>query len=113
MAQPSGCNARQLGLAALAEVHGRAQAEGGDSYVGVLLLQGSTHVDAEGEDTDFAAVWACGEGRPQPANTELLRALAARWAGQMAGHGADAQALAAEPAAVDALATAGRLRRLP
>jgi pimeloyl-ACP methyl ester carboxylesterase len=113
LALPSRCNARQLALPALAEVQRRAQAAGGDSYLGVLLIEGSTHVDAEGEDTDFAAVWACGEGRPQPANTELLRTLAARWAGQMAGGDAGVQAIAAEPASVDALAPAGRLRRLP
>lgn len=80
MAASAGCNARHNALPALQRVADAARAAGGDGFVGVELTQGSTHVDAEGEDTDAFAVLACRQGPPSPANTEALRTLAARWA---------------------------------
>lgn len=109
----SRCNAQGLGMPALAAVHEAALAAGGDGFVGVLLLEGSTHIDAEGADTDTAAVLACGDGWPRPDNTELLRELAARWVREMAQARADPAPAAAGLTSIDALAAAGRLRPLP
>lgn len=84
--------------------------------VGVHLLGRSTHLDAEGEDTEAVAVWACREGRPDPAQTQVLRDLAAAWvammvAGAPAEPGASsAAAPAADPPLVDALLASGRAR---
>jgi hypothetical protein len=80
MAARAGCNAWHNALPALHDVADAARAAGGDGFVGVELKAGSTHVDAEGEDTEWAAVRACGQGAPSPANTEALRTLASRWA---------------------------------
>lgn len=80
MATRAGCNAWHNALPALRAVADAARAAGGDGFVGVELTAGSTHVDAEGEDTESAAVRACGQGAPTAGNTEALRTLAARWA---------------------------------
>jgi len=80
MAARAGCNAHHNALPALQRIARASRAAGGDGFVGIELTQGSTHVDAEGEDTEPLAVLACGQGPPSPANTEVLRTLAARWA---------------------------------
>ncbi|MCZ8173582.1 MAG: alpha/beta hydrolase [Burkholderiaceae bacterium] len=65
LAPPVPCNARQLARPAL-------------QAAGVALVEppGATHVDAEGEDGDSAAVRACREGPPRPEAVAALR----RWA---------------------------------
>lgn len=80
MAARAGCNAWHNALPALQVVADAARAAGGDGFVGVELTAGSTHVDAEGEDTEWVAVRACRQGAPAAANTEALRTLAERWA---------------------------------
>ena len=60
MAAPGPCNASGNALAPLEA----AQAAGAD--VRILPIEGGTHVDAEGEATDFVAVWACRQGAPRP-----------------------------------------------
>lgn len=107
MAAPSGCNARHLALPALLRVQAAAAAAGGDARVGVHLQGRSTHLDAEGEDTELAAVWACREGRPDPAQTAALRDLAAAWARAMA---TSEGGWTAEPEAVQRLQDSGGAR---
>lgn len=97
MAARTGCNARHNALPALRAVAAAARGAGGDGFVGVELTQGSTHVDAEGEDTESLAVLACGQGRPAPANTEALRTLAARWAADLLHGTRDADAYPGRP----------------
>lgn len=65
LAPPAPCNARQLARPAL-------------QAAGVALVEppGATHGDAEGEDGESAAVWACREGPPRPEAVAALR----RWA---------------------------------
>jgi hypothetical protein len=72
LAQPHACNAQHNALPALRALRPAA------GFVGGVLGAGSTHVDAEGEDSDAVGRWAC--GTPQPAQTARLRALAAGWA---------------------------------
>jgi pimeloyl-ACP methyl ester carboxylesterase len=92
----SACNAGNNADAALSAVHQAAAAAGQPVSVGLRLVDRATHVDAEGEDTSALAVWACGQGAPQPANLALLRTLAVAWALEMVlgSPGADADALA-------------------
>jgi hypothetical protein len=79
----SGCNAGNNADPALAAVMQAARAAGRDGFVGLRLVDRATHIDAEGEDTSPLAVWACGQGAPQPANVALLRALSVAWALEM------------------------------
>jgi pimeloyl-ACP methyl ester carboxylesterase len=65
LAPPVRCNAMQLALPALQAAR-----------VQTVMPAGATHVDAEGEDSDTTAVWACREGPPQPAVVAATR----RWA---------------------------------
>ena len=44
--------------------------------VHVETIEGATHLDAEGANTDALAVAACGEGRPQPERVQSLHARA-------------------------------------
>ena len=81
---PSACNADNNAYPALRQVSRDAVAAGHDGFVGLQLADRSTHVDAEGRDTDVVAVLACGQGRPQRDNTEALRTLAAQWAADLA-----------------------------
>ena len=74
------CNAQHNAYPALRAVRADALAAGGDAFVGLQLVQRSTHVDAEGGDTDALAIAACGQGRPQASNVRTLRELAAAWA---------------------------------
>ncbi len=73
-ANASGCNAQNNALPALRALHG--------GFVGLQLVDRSTHIDAEGDDTSALAVLACGQ--PLAANVETLRTLAAQWAEDMA-----------------------------
>ena len=74
LAPAHACNAQQNAALAL---RGLLPAAG---FVGLAVGAGSgaTHVDAEGEDSDAVARWAC--GMPLPAQTAQLRTLAAGWA---------------------------------
>jgi hypothetical protein len=76
------CNAGLNALPALRQLRQEAMAAGRDGLVGVLFGAGSTHADVEGEDSDWLAAAACGE--PQPQAVAALRALALRWAREMA-----------------------------
>jgi hypothetical protein len=111
MAQRAGCNARHNALPALHAVAAAARAAGRDGFVGVELTAGSTHVDAEGEDTDALAVLACAQGAPQAANTEALRTLAARWALDLLRGTRDADAYPGRPY-VDGLRASARATSL-
>ena len=106
MAARAGCNAQHNALPVLQRIAGAARAAGGDGFVGVELTPGSTHVDAEGEDTESLAVLACGQGAPAPANTEALRTLAARWALDLLRGTRDADAYPGRPYLDDLLASA-------
>jgi hypothetical protein len=100
-APPLRCNAMALADAALQRVAREAQAEGRSGFVGIMLTDRATHVDAEGEDTEALAVRACGDGPPQPANVQALRELLAAWARAAllpAGPGRDAAITAATAA---------------
>jgi hypothetical protein len=100
-AAAGGCNLQGQADAALAEVHDAARAAGRAGFVGVRLGEGSTHVDAEGEDSSALAAWACGQGAPRRANVELLRALAVSWALEMVQPAAAAGSDALERALAD------------
>ncbi len=92
LAPPSRCNAQQLALAALSRLRTALRAAGGSGFVGLQMQAGATHLDAEGQDTEALAVWACGEGWPQPARTQDLRDLLAAWAPLAWAAGAQEQA---------------------
>lgn len=79
LAPPSRCNAQQQALPALRQIRAEALTAGRSGFVGMELLGSATHLDAEGEDTEALAVWLCGEGRPQPASTEIWRRLLLDW----------------------------------
>jgi hypothetical protein len=82
LAQAHACNANLNAAPALRRARLDAQSAGREGFVGVQLGEGSTHVDAEGEDSDWVAVAACGQ--PLPANAALLRRLAVQWAQDIA-----------------------------
>ena len=68
-APPNSCNAFGSGTRALVAARpGR--------FVGVQL-DGGTHVDAEGSDSDWLAAMIC--GRPRPENVLAVRAIAGDW----------------------------------
>ncbi|MCK7500812.1 MAG: alpha/beta hydrolase [Comamonadaceae bacterium] len=81
-AAASGCDADLSVLPALRTVRAEAGAAGRDAFVGVLMGPGSTHVDAEGEDSDWIGRTVCGE--PLPTNVERVRTLASQWAADVA-----------------------------
>lgn len=83
-ANASACNAQNNAYPGLRVVAADALAGGGDGFVGLQLLQNSTHVDVEGPDSNLLGWLACGQGRPRPANVRTLRDLAATWAGDLA-----------------------------
>jgi hypothetical protein len=83
-ALPGGCNAQLNALPGLRAVAADAAAAGADAFVGVQLTDRSTHVDAEGSDSDVFAWAACRQGPPRPANVRTLRELAAVWAADLA-----------------------------
>jgi pimeloyl-ACP methyl ester carboxylesterase len=83
LAQPGPCNAGGSALGMLRSLSAAVRAATGDGFVGLRLGPGSTHVDAEGEDTTPFAVRACGQGWPQARLVLALRELGARWAAEM------------------------------
>lgn len=102
-AQASGCNARHNAHPALrrlregSQPEGAAGAEGPEGFAGVVFGAGSTHMDAEGEDTDVLAWLACGRQWPDAQIVRQLRELARCWTGQLLA--APAAAGATVPAA--------------
>lgn len=76
MAPRSDCNAHHSAAAALAQV--RREAAQQPAYVGLLLGEGATHLDAEGHQVDVAGHLAC--GRPQDGPVARLQALAVQGA---------------------------------
>lgn len=81
-AAPSGCNAEQKAMPLLRELREQALASGHNSVTDVRMGPGSTHVDAEGEDSDWLGRTIC--GTPLAVNVERLRTLAAGWAAALA-----------------------------
>jgi alpha-beta hydrolase superfamily lysophospholipase len=69
LAPPLPCNAMQQALPALQ----------GSPHARIVQLEGGTHVDAEGDDSDGLARAACAPGAPRPENVARLRELALRW----------------------------------
>jgi hypothetical protein len=86
LAEPSGCNAQGNARPSLLAVQARARASGYSGEVGVTV-EGGTHGDAEGPDTDRLASWTCGV--PQPVAVAAVRTLAVRWIAAMVGASAD------------------------
>lgn len=82
-ALPGGCNAQLNALPGLRAVLADATAAGQEAFVGVQLIDRSTHVDAEGSDSDIVAWAACRQGAPRPANVRTLRDLAGAWAADL------------------------------
>lgn len=83
-ANASACNAQNNAYPGLRAVAADDVAAGGDGFVGVQLLQSSTHVDAEGSDGNALGWVACRQGPPRPANVRTLRQLTAAWAADLA-----------------------------
>lgn len=79
-ANPGVCNAQNNAYPALRQVQADALAAGRSGFVGVQLTQQSTHVDAEGKNTNFLGWSACLQGQPRAANTGRLRDLTGTWA---------------------------------
>lgn len=77
-ANPGSCNAQNNADPALRAV----AAAGGDGFVGLQLIDRSSHVDVEGRDSNLLGVLPC--GRPLRANTDALRTLAGAWAADAA-----------------------------
>lgn len=76
----SSCNAGNNADPGLRRVRSEALAAGRDGFVGVQLIDRSTHVDSEGNDTNLLGTVACRQGWPRPFNVTYLRQLAAAWA---------------------------------
>jgi pimeloyl-ACP methyl ester carboxylesterase len=74
------CNAQNNAYPALRRVQADALAAGRDGFVGVQLTDHSTHVDSEGNNTNFLGWTACLQGKPRPFNTSTLRELTSTWA---------------------------------
>jgi hypothetical protein len=73
------CNADHNAYNGLRRVMVEALEVGRDGFVGLELTERSTHIDAEGRDTDLLAVLSCG-GRPRRGNVDALRMLSGAWA---------------------------------
>lgn len=72
-ANPSSCNAFNNTREALEGLPG--------DFVGIQLTNRSTHIDAEGRNTDLLAMLVC--GFPRRDNVEWVRQFAGAWAGDM------------------------------
>ncbi|MCP5269990.1 MAG: alpha/beta hydrolase [Burkholderiaceae bacterium] len=83
-ANASRCNAQHNAYPGLRAVAADDITAGGDGFVGAQLLQSSTHVDAEGGDSDLLGWVACRQGPPRPGNVKALRELTATWAADVA-----------------------------
>ncbi|MBT9597919.1 MAG: alpha/beta fold hydrolase [Vitreoscilla sp.] len=79
-ANAGACNAQNNAYPALRRVQAEALAAGRDGFVGLQLTDRSTHVDSEGNNTDFLGWSACFQGKPRPVNTGTLRDLTSTWA---------------------------------
>jgi hypothetical protein len=78
-AKSDGCNARHNAHPALRRMAEAARAAGREDFAGVVFGERSTHMDAEGEDTDWLAFLACGRLWPDASIVSALRNLAAAW----------------------------------
>jgi hypothetical protein len=120
-AQASGCNARHNAHPALRRLREGPQpegaegaagaedaqgAQGAEGFAGVVFGAGSTHMDAEGEDTDVLAWLACGRQWPDAQIVRRLRELARCWTGRLLA--APAAAGATVPAAAAPAPAASR-----
>ena len=83
-ANPGPCNASNNAYPALRQVQADARAAGADGFVGAQLTAHSTHVDAEGRNSDLLAWTACLQGKPRTANTDRLQELSRTWARDLA-----------------------------
>lgn len=82
-ANAGSCNANHNSYPGLRAVAADAAAAGQDGFVGLQLINSSTHVDAEGSDSDLLAWTACRQGPPRRPNVATLRELAAAWAADL------------------------------
>lgn len=82
-AKSDGCNARHNAHPALRRMAEAARAAGREGFAGVVFGERSTHMDAEGEDTDWLAFMACGRAWPDETIVSTLRSLAAAWAADL------------------------------
>jgi pimeloyl-ACP methyl ester carboxylesterase len=78
LANPGPCNAQGSAVPALRRLVEQV-ASGRVATEVVQLVRGSTHVDAEGEDTSELAVAVCRQGPPQAHNVAALREIAVAW----------------------------------
>lgn len=86
------CNARHNAHPALRRLREATVAAGREGLAGVVQGEGSTHMDAEGEDTDLLAWAACGRQWPDPGHVVTLRTLLVHWAGELAAGRVPAEA---------------------
>lgn len=78
------CNMFNNAYGALRQISNAARNSGGNGFVGLQLTSRSTHVDAEGNNTDFIGYSACLSLPPKSSNTAYLRDLSAAWANDLA-----------------------------
>lgn len=78
------CNMWNNAYGALRQIGNAAAANGRDGFVGLQLTRYSTHVDVEGNNTDFIGYSACLNLAPRSYNTAYLRDLSAAWAYDLA-----------------------------
>ncbi|RZU47079.1 hypothetical protein EV700_1470 [Fluviicoccus keumensis] len=78
------CNMYNNAYGALRQIQQFAASAGKSSFTGVQLTSSSTHVDSEGDNTDFLGYSACLSLAPKAANTGYLRTLSAAWVADIA-----------------------------
>lgn len=83
------CNLYNNAYGALKQVRQFSVAAGNSNFMGVQLTSSSTHVDAEGDNSDFAGYAACFSLAPKAANVSALRTLSAAWVNDMFRGGRD------------------------
>jgi hypothetical protein len=74
------CNSSNNSFAALKQIRTNAIANGRDGFVGMQLTSSSTHVDSEGNNTNFTGYAACFQSAPKTYNTDYLRTMTSQWA---------------------------------
>jgi hypothetical protein len=79
-ANPGPCNANGNVLPPLRTLQQELTAAGADAFVGLQLIDRSTHTDVEAENTNRYAWAACRQGPPRRWNVDALRELSATWA---------------------------------
>lgn len=77
---PGTCNTFNNAYGALRQVRNTAMSNGRDGFVGIQLTSWSTHVDSEGNNTDFIGYSSCTQLAPRSYNTAYLRDLSGQWA---------------------------------